>query len=509
MCLRWCMGFCLYPTTNTMKPITLPIAELKPALTGLGKIISPRTTLAVLSNIKVERTADGWIALTSTDLDRWVTVRFEHPTEGPPATVLLPYDQLTQLVKSCGKGESIGVESTPEASIIRFPLGETTGESKVPFISPTEFPLVPKMKNEAIPLPSGLRDKIMEAMDCASTDETRYVLNGAFIDAKDPKANYIVGTDGKHLYSANSFTLPLKESVIIPTHKFLEWREFSSDGEWQMRIGAQHLQISSRRWRYITKTIEGNYPDWRAPVPDPANTQTVITLDPAKLDTLIKLIQRMPCHDDRFHTLGLDWQDGQLMFMGKDKPDEPWLRVPVPDVKGKGPEMTIFVDRNYVQKALSFGLNTLSLIDPISPLRFTSGGKQLIVMPVRLEVSPTTPSAPPASKETAPPTPPPPADQPTTTPTPMQTSTNGNHHPTAANGSSTSAAVNSDKPETKSSLEAALVQIEAIKSGFREGINSLTKLGDSIRQALREQKTSEKEIQGVRQTLRSLQGVRI
>ena len=91
----------------------------------------------------------------------------------------------------------------------------------------------------------------------------------------------------------------------------------------------------------------------------------------------------------------------------------------------------------------------------------------------------------------------------------MQTSTNGSHHPTPANGSSTSAAANTDKPETKPSLEAALVQIEAIKSGFREGINSLTKLGDSIRQALREQKTSEKEIQGVRQTLRSLQGVRI
>lgn len=508
MRLIWCMGFCLYPTTNTMKPITLPIVELKPALTGLGKIINTRATLAVLGTVKVERTADGWIALTSTDLDRWVTVRFEHPTEGPPSTVLLPYDQLTQLVKSCGKGESLEVESTPDASIIRFPLGETTGESKVPFILPNEFPLIPKMKNEAIPLPSGLRDSIMEAMDCASTDQTRYVLNGAFIDAKDPKANYVVATDGRHLYSANSFTLPLKDSVIIPGHKFLEWKEFNNDGEWQMRVGEQHLQLSTRRWRYITKTIEGNYPDWRAPVPDPATTQTVITLDPAKLETLVKLIQRMPCHDDRFHTLGLDWQDGQLMLMGKDKAEEPWLRVPVPDVKGKGPEMTIFVDRQYVQKALGFGLHTLSLIDPSSPLRFTTGGKQLIVMPVRLEVSPTTPSTPPTPKETAPPTPPSPAEQPTTTPTPMQTNTNGNHHSIPANGI-TSASAKTDKPETKSALETALVQIEAIKSGFREGINSLTKVGDQIRQALREQKTSEKEIQGVRQTLRSLQGVRI
>jgi hypothetical protein len=58
------------PTTNTMNPITLPIAELKPALAGLGKVINPRATLPVLHHVKVERTAEGWIALTGTDLDR-------------------------------------------------------------------------------------------------------------------------------------------------------------------------------------------------------------------------------------------------------------------------------------------------------------------------------------------------------------------------------------------------------------------------------------------------------
>ncbi len=91
----------------------------------------------------------------------------------------------------------------------------------------------------------------------------------------------------------------------------------------------------------------------------------------------------------------------------------------------------------------------------------------------------------------------------------MQTSTNGNHHPTAAIATSSSAAATTDKPGTKSSLEAALLQIESIKTGFREAINGLTKVGDNIRQAMREQKANEKEIQGVRQTLRSLQGVRI
>ena len=50
-----------------MKPIPLPIAELKSALSGIGKVINPRTTLPVLQHVKVERTNDGWIALTGTD----------------------------------------------------------------------------------------------------------------------------------------------------------------------------------------------------------------------------------------------------------------------------------------------------------------------------------------------------------------------------------------------------------------------------------------------------------
>ena len=63
-----------------MNQITLPIAELKPALTGLGKIISRSATLPVLRMIRIERNKDGWITLTGTDLERFVTVRLEQPS---------------------------------------------------------------------------------------------------------------------------------------------------------------------------------------------------------------------------------------------------------------------------------------------------------------------------------------------------------------------------------------------------------------------------------------------
>jgi hypothetical protein len=276
-----------------------------------------------------------------------------------------------------------------------------------------------------------------------------------------------------------------------------------------MRVGDKHLQLSSRRWRFITKTIEGNYPDWRAPIPNPADAKTVITLDPAKLETLIKLIQRMPCHDARHHTIGMVWKAGQFMLLGKEQSQDTWLRVPFGDTSGQGPDITVFLDRDYWVKGLSFGLNTLSLSSPVSPIRLHNEGKQLIIMPLRAEDSaPSTSGAhpPPSQVVTAcPPQPPPSAEQ-TTPTTPMQTYPNPNSK--TQNGTHSSS-TSSDKNEMKTTLEAALLQVEGIKAGFRETMNQLSKIGDSIRAAMREQRANEKEIHGVRQTLRSLQSVRI
>ena len=478
-----------------MQPITLPVAELKSALAGLGKVINAKATLPVLHHLKVERTADGWIALTGTDLDRFVTMRLEHPAAGPPATMLLPYDQLAQVVKNCGRGETIEVEASPEASIIRFPLGNEFGESKLTFVAPEEFPVTPRLQADAVPLPAAVRESILEAMDCDSIDSSRYVLNGTFIDTCNPKANYIVGTDGKHLYSANSFALPLKHSLILPNHKFLGWREFNADGEWQFKADDKHVQLSSRRWRFIAKQIEGNYPDWRVTIPNPNAAKTHITIAPAKLDTLIRLIQRMPCHDERLFCIGLEWRQGQFLLLGKDSHAEPWLRVPVPDVQATGPEITIFVNRKLLIKALHYGLNTISLMDQAAPLRFHSQGRQMIVMQLRaVEGSPQEAAKPAPAPVTLPPSrpvPPPTPPQPTT---PMITTPNS-EGPTAN--------------DSKSALEEAIDLTLQIRDKFTDGFNLLHDLSLKLKSIHRDHKTSSKEFNSVRYTLRTLQGLKL
>src|SRR5947209_18770473 len=144
-----------------MKPIPLPIAELKNALTGLGKVIPKRMTLPVLAAVKIERTSEGWVALTATDLDHFATVRLQQPTDGEAATVILPYDELLKTSKVCGKNDTVLVQSDEKHSatsgLITYAVGGQIVDNRCASIDPEEFPPTPRFKGDALPLPDALR----------------------------------------------------------------------------------------------------------------------------------------------------------------------------------------------------------------------------------------------------------------------------------------------------------------------------------------------------------------
>ena len=89
----------------------------------------------------------------------------------------------------------------------------------------------------------------------------------------------------------------------------------------------------------------------------------------------------------------------------------------------------------------------------------------------------------------------------------MPKETSGNPNTTSA---PTRKGATETKPEEpKSALDTAIAQLEVVRGDFRSAIAGLNKLGELLRQSQRETKASDREIQSVRQTLRSLQSVRI
>ena len=84
---------------------------------------------------------------------------------------------------------------------------------------------------------------------------------------------------------------------------------------------------------------------------------------------------------------------------------------------------------------------------------------------------------------------------------------NGTNGATNTNGAQRSTETKTEEP--KAALDTAIAQVEIVRGDFRNAIAGLNKLGELLKQVQRENKSSDKEIQSVRQTLRSLQSVRI
>jgi len=496
-----------------MNPITLPVAELKPALAGLGKVINKRSTLPVLSHVRVARTVVGRLELAVTDLDTALIARLEAAPQGEPTAFLVPYEELQHVAKGCRAGDDLIVAPVESQRIaLKFPVAGQIIEHRCGALPVEEFPVIPEITGESTLLDESLRRSIHEALQCASTDTTRLILNGAYLDESKPGAHYVVGTDGRHLFSSNSFTLPLKGPLIIPSHRFLEWKEFHADGDWTLRVAkpgkdeAAQFEIASAHWRFNARSFEGNYPNWRAVLPDTKSVQTTVEFDLDSIEAVGKLVARMPDHDPVNHAIGVEIKDRRLQLLGKSSGEEAWRRLEVEGVKPIGPDVAVHLNRHLLTKALRFGLTKLEIIDGLAPVRFSAGGRQMIVMPVRPNTAPVQPTPPPVSSPAAthpePPTPnpPPSAEQPNEAPMPDANGTSGAVKRPAGT-----------TPETtdKSALEIALAQIEVVRGDFRNAIAGLNKLSEALKQAQREQKAGDKDIQSVRQTLRSLQSVRI
>ena len=104
-------------------------------------------------------------------------------------------------------------------------------------------------------------------------------------------------------------------------------------------------------------------------MPDPRQVKTTLNVDPSAVETILRAVELLPCHDDTHRTLGIECRGQQVHLLGKPEGDAPWARTRIPVAKITGEDVTVFLDRRFLTKALEFGLLTIGIIDEMSPLR--------------------------------------------------------------------------------------------------------------------------------------------
>ncbi|MEO0416559.1 MAG: DNA polymerase III subunit beta, partial [Verrucomicrobiota bacterium] len=202
-------------------------------LNQVQSVVSPRTTLPVLSNVLIEADELG-LKLSTTDLDVAISMRVPAQVEGTGATTL-PAKRLASIVRELA-GQEVQIKVDPDnAAEVK------SGPSffKILGLGSDEFPKVEIEDARSFVFDQKLfKDAMKKTSYAISTDETRYVLNGVNCVIGEGKFT-LVATDGRRLAMVEQdFELEgadEKTEVIIPTKCVHELQRLLKD-EGEMKV---------------------------------------------------------------------------------------------------------------------------------------------------------------------------------------------------------------------------------------------------------------------------------
>jgi len=500
------------------KTLEMSAPALRTALAGLNKVLNPKSPLPILGGVRFTPEPDGQVSLLVTDLDSFAVCRLPVTGDADFPPCIVPYAKLNLMAKGARETFALVRDDAGDMKI-RYLVGGHPIEQPIPTFGLEEFPPLPAFDASAAPVPEEFKETLRHALDCSGEDPTRCVLHGAFLDTQE-KGHYVVATNGRHLFAANTFQFQLPAPVIVPERRFLHWTGLAEDGPWQLAVqlgkekAPEWVRLQSEHWTFTTKAVAGPYPNWRCVVPAAEGT-TLVRLGAEAVALLLQAVPQLPVNNDYNQPVTLDLRGDRLVLRAQPK-DGAAVAIMVPDVRIIGPGVVIMLNRTYLCKALRFGLTELGVFDELSPMVFSAPGRKMIVMPLNpREPGAVTPAPTPANQSPPPPeaaaAAPPSATQSQSTTVeskPMVTQANTTT-PTAPASERGSLKPKPEDAANGTALKAAIKQIEALRGRLRDLAAELTQAVDLIKAAEREKKASEKEVESVRATLRSLQRVQI
>lgn len=251
----------------------------KPALLkALGNVngaVEKKNTIPVLQNVKIEA-QNGKVILSATDMDILVTSNFNTEMQNNGLTTV-PAQMFYDIIRKIPDASKITVlQENPNILQIK------SGKSKynLPCIDAGEFPSIAEGElGENIEIDGEKLAKMIDKTRFAiSNDETRYYLNGLFLQSLKTDNGFelrTVATDGHRLAVAHLAATEAKTEfgVILPKKSVNEIRRII-DGAKTILIAVSRakIKISTDNTTIISKLIDGDFPDYNKVLPK-NNTQ--------------------------------------------------------------------------------------------------------------------------------------------------------------------------------------------------------------------------------------------
>jgi len=376
---------------------TIQQSDLAYALTTALASVPSKSTLAILSTVLLEAEKDE-LRITGTDLDvtTTITVPCTVKTSGRAAVQARHF---AETVRKLPKDQVKVAEDAQGRISIEY--GKGKGKTAVPRQNDLEFPVLPTIKADAKATIDGpvLARLIQRSAYAVSSDETRPMLNGVYVQAEGQQVSF-VATDGHRLARAvkkGEFGGLGKQSVIVPSKTIGALGRLASEATSPVEIAvstqrnhiAFKLRIGQNDVMVYSRLLEGPFPNYEQVIPKNNPKQLVVSRQ-----QLREALDRVATHSDNI--------THQVRFGVA--PSEVRLSVNTADVgsgeetveaRYDGDELEVGYNANYLLDILKtietenvlFRLNTsisAGIVEPEGALSDGSEEVLCLIMPLRL-----------------------------------------------------------------------------------------------------------------------------
>jgi DNA polymerase-3 subunit beta len=253
------------------------------ALGRVQNVVERRSTIAILSNVKLEA-AVGELYLTTTDMDISIIERVDADIRKEGA-ITVPAQTLYEIIRKLPDGAQVLLKGdtniTGKMDIIsgscRFSLS---------CLKAADFPVIDAgdMKHEFTMTSAELGALIDKPSFAMSTEETRYYLNGIYLHSVNGML-CAVATDGHRLAKieleapGGAADIP---GIIIPKKTVAEIKKIVDNSESDVEVALSDTKIyfASDKTVLLSKLIDGTFPDYNKVIP--SNNDKSMIIDSAK-----------------------------------------------------------------------------------------------------------------------------------------------------------------------------------------------------------------------------------
>lgn len=353
-------------------------------LDHLRGVVEKRNTIPVLSNVLIAASG-GKVTMTATDLDLEVTETFEAGVLKGGATTV-PAHLFHEIVRKLPEGGQVSIELGETGAVVkcgrsRFVLATLPRE---------DFPTMEAggMQTKFTIAASALANMIAKVKTSMSTEETRYYLNGFFLEAKNDRLR-AVSTDGHRL---TRFETDLPDGaagmkgIIVPRRAAGEIQRLLSDTEADVEFSASESKIMLVVGGITIKSklVDGTYPPYERVIPT-GNANT-LEADVAELASTIERV--CVVHSSRTSPVKLTMDGMTMTIYARDSQSSAEAVDDLP-VEYSGQKLEIGFNHRYLNDILAqvktgsvrflFGdAGSPAIIEPLG-----ESGTLYLLMPVR------------------------------------------------------------------------------------------------------------------------------